>query len=98
MRIMILTLFLLTGVACKRPLSRTVLQDKLKNAMQDYLQHQRSEDSLKVKFEVLDVTWSEEAQLYNCEFKVRLIMPAKDTIGIMTGTISKDFATIHRTF
>lgn len=89
----------MTAFSCERKVSPSVLQARLKSSMLDYLEHQSTYDSTKVRFEVQEVTFSEEAKLYNCEFKVRLILPAgKDTVGIMTGTISKDFSTVHRTF
>ena len=88
-----------TAIGCKRKVSPSVMQDRLKSSMLDYLQHQSTYDSTKVRFEVLDVTYSTETRVYNCEFKVRLILPGgKDTVGIMTGTVSKDFSTVHRTF
>jgi hypothetical protein len=87
------------AIGCERKVSPSVLQDRLKSSMLNYLEHQSTYDSTKVRFEVQDVTYSEEAKLYNCEFKVRLLLPAgKDTVGIMTGTVSKDFSTVHRTF
>jgi hypothetical protein len=86
------------SISCERKVSSSVLEDRLKNSMLDYLQHQSTYDSTKIKFEVLDVTYSEEPKLYNCEFRVKLLLPGKDTIGIMTGTVTKDFSTVHRTF
>ena len=80
-------------------------QDNLKEAWLNFLQHGRNFDSTKAKFEVLKVTYFEDSAYadsayYICEFKVRLKIPSQnlDTVGIMHGTVSKDFFIIHRKY
>jgi len=96
MKKMLWIVFLLAGFGCKRKLSPSELQGELKKTMLNYLQHQESFDSSRMKFEVLDVIYFEDVKVYDCEFKVRLIQNGHDTTGMMTGTISKDFSVVHR--
>ena len=96
MRKLLLLLVILTGFACKRALSHTELNDELKKAMLNYLQHQDSYDSSKMKFQVLDVTYFEDRKIYDCDFTVKLTQNGHDTTGVMYGTISKDFSIVHR--
>jgi hypothetical protein len=88
----------ITHSACKLKSDPNEIPNHLKQVMQTFLRQERAPDSAKVKFEVLDVMYFEQPKFYNCEFKVRMNIDGKDTIGIMTGTITKDFTTVHRTY
>ncbi|MHA4811914.1 hypothetical protein ACX0G9_27710 [Flavitalea flava] len=90
----------LFAIGCKRKLSpaegKEQLQEHLKSSMLTYLQHENGYDSTRERFEVLDVTYYEDHHFYICEFTVRLLQKGRDTSGIMTGTVSKDFLTVRR--
>jgi hypothetical protein len=93
----ILCLLLITlCFGCKRAHSPEELQQRLKKTMLTYLQSGKGYDSTKMEFDMLDVTYYEDAKFYTCEFKVRLHQKAGDTTGIMMGVISKDFSTVTR--
>lgn len=77
--------------------------DKLKAALQHHLEE--GHQGKPVKYEVLTVNYFEEADYYNCEFKVKQTYKEtdtstvlKDTIGSMAATVSKDFKTISRKY
>jgi hypothetical protein len=91
---------LLLTIACKRNLSPQQTQDNLKQAWLSFLQHGPHFDSSKAKFEIVNLTYFEDSAFYVCEFKVRLKIPSQgiDTLGIMNGTISKDFSDVHRKY
>jgi hypothetical protein len=91
-------LLILTNSGCKRHLTADQIQDSLKSAMQQYLNSQKNIDTAKIKFTVLDVVYFEDRTLYNCEFRVKMRFPAKDTIGKMGAKISKDFSDVKRRF
>jgi hypothetical protein len=75
------------------------VQDELKHAMLNYLQKRPHYDSTRVKYEVVNVAFFEDTTYYICDFKVRMKIPSQriDTVGIMTGKVSKDFSVVHRT-
>src|SRR5580692_3724379 len=89
---------LLLAVACKKKFSPQQTQDNLKKAWLTYLQKAPHFDSTRTKFEIMDVTYFEDSTFYVCEFKVRMKVPSQgvDTVGIMSGTISKDFSAAYR--
>jgi hypothetical protein len=89
---------LVLTVSCKRALSPQQLQDNLKHAWLTYLQKAPHFDTTRTKFEVMEVTYFEDSTFYVCEFKVRMKVPSQgvDTVGIMNGTISKDFSSAYR--
>ena len=89
---------LLVALGCQRKLSRNDIGDELKKAMQIYLEKSPHFDPGHDSIAILTVTYFEDKTDYICEFKVRMKVPSigLDTVGIMTGTISKDFSTVHR--
>jgi len=91
---------LLLTVACKKKFSPHQTQDVLKRAWLNFLEKGPNFDSTVDKFEVLDVSYYEDSTLYLCEFKVRMKIPSQhiDTIGMMNGTISRDFTVVHRKY
>jgi hypothetical protein len=89
---------ILFTIACRRKAAPDNVPAELKKAMLSYLEKQPNYDSTRVRFEVRDVYFYNDTALYRCQFKVRMIIPSKgiDTIGMMTGTVSKDFSVVHR--
>ncbi|HTR31688.1 MAG TPA: hypothetical protein VMH27_20590 [Puia sp.] len=86
--------------ACARRTRPVNVQEELKTAWLSYLKRQPKIDTTKVRFEVKDVYFFADTALYICEFKVRMQEPARgiDTIGMMGGTVSKDFTVVHRKY
>ena|ERR1700738_4852668 len=84
-------------IHCKRALSHTELEAQMKKAMLHSLQTGKGYDATKMKFEILDVNYYEDATFYICEFHVRLHQNGGDTTGEMRSTISKDFSVVRRT-
>jgi glycine cleavage system protein P-like pyridoxal-binding family len=82
--------------ACKSKTSDQEVEQKLSAAMSKNLNANHLADSLHTTFDILDVNFYEEKTLYHCEFKVHLKNPTKDTTGIMTADISKDFERVIR--
>jgi len=96
---LILTMLLSGLLCCKRQLSKEETVRELKTAMQKYLMTTSKFDSTKIKFDIEDINYFEDAQKYNCEFKVRMrLNNSIDTTGMMAATISKDFTTVKRRF
>ena len=89
---------LLLAFGCKRKLSQNEVRAELKKAWLLYLEKDPHYDSSKIHIEVLDVTFFEDEKVYDCEFKVSMKVPQQglDTVGIMTGNISKDFDSVYR--
>ena len=81
------------ALSCKQNIATTI-EGELKKSMNDFLYSNVNYDSSKVKYRVESVNYFEEKDFYDCEFKVRVISAAKDTNGIMTATVSKDFKTV----
>lgn len=90
---------ILFAVACRRTIPKVNVPLELKKAMLTYLQRQPNYDSTRVHFEVRDVYYYADTNFYRCEFKVHMVVPSShvDTTGMMDGTVSKDFKTVHRT-
>ena len=86
--------------SCFHQQSKKEVVENLKTAMDLYLNHDPRIDSSKVKFTVLEVTYSETPKYYNCNFKVNLKDQTsgivKDTTGIMVASISRDFKDVSR--
>jgi hypothetical protein len=93
---------LLTGIliSCKKKLKTGEIQENLKTAMELYLNHQPRNDSSRVKFKVLDVSYFEAKNGYICDFRVNMKekRPSAifDTTGSMSANISKDFKDVSR--
>ncbi|HLI93287.1 MAG TPA: hypothetical protein VKU83_06750, partial [Puia sp.] len=89
----------LFAIGCRRTIPKVNVPLELKKAMLSYLKKQPNYDSTRVRFEVRDVYYYADTNLYRCEFKVHMVVPSRnvDTTGMMDGTVSKDFKTVHRT-
>jgi hypothetical protein len=85
-------------ISCARKTPPADIPGSLKAAWLTYLKHQPNYDSTRVRFEVKDVYFFADTAAYICRFKVRMQVPSKniDTVGMMAGTVSKDFAIVHR--
>jgi hypothetical protein len=89
-------LFLALGTGCKpKVLSGKALQDKLIETMSDYLKNNPKNN---ITFTVQDVTYYPDInkKLYDCQFHVKMSQGDKDTIGVMTATITNDFKEVVR--
>jgi hypothetical protein len=88
--------------SCLKKPSRKTIEENLKTAMAQFLNHPPGVDSPTVQFKVLDVDFYEEKKYYVCEFNVNMKQktPEKliDTTGKMTATVSLDFQKVHRRF
>jgi hypothetical protein len=89
---------LVFAISCARKIPPADVPTSLKAAWLTYLKHQPNYDSTLVRFEVKDVYFFADTAAYICRFKVRMQVPSKniDTVGMMGGTVSKDFAIVHR--
>ena len=95
--IIFLGIVALLAVSCHTDSKPADISQELKNAMSHYLYKNIQFDSSKVKYRINSVAYFEESTYYNCVFEVRMILPAKDTVGIMKATIAKkDFEQIKR--
>lgn len=91
-----LMLILLAGIACKpKPLSGKELEDRLKEAMTDYL-HQNTQPGTTVEVKGVTYYADQRNQAYICEFDVRMKNQQTDTTGKMSAAISSDFKTVTR--
>lgn len=93
-----LVLIIVLGYACQRAHPPSDVKKGLSKAMLNFLWHDKRNDTSKIRFEIMDVTFFEERNFYECEYKVRLhvIATGYDTIGTMTANVSKDFARVKR--
>jgi hypothetical protein len=89
---------LIFSLSCARKIPPVDVNASLKSAWLTYLKHQPNYDSTQVRFEIKDVYFFADTAAYICRFKVRMQVPSKniDTVGMMSGTVSKDFAVVHR--
>ncbi|MBS1606320.1 MAG: hypothetical protein JST42_26915 [Bacteroidetes bacterium] len=91
-----LALAVLLACACERPVPDPDVPGHLKTAMAQFLNQSVGADSARVKFEVKDVSYFKDSTFYECEFKVRMVRPGKDTTGSMTARITRDFKNVSR--
>ena len=94
-----LLLLMLATLGCfKKEASRQYVENKLKQAMQNYLYQSVNNDSSTVRYRVETVDFFEAPEFYECEFTVHVFSPVAhyDTTGFMTARISKDFVTVKR--
>jgi len=62
--------------------------------MTQHLEQRQKTNPAHASFKVLDVEWFAERDYYKCSFTVKMTLPnGKDTTGIMTERISRDFST-----
>jgi hypothetical protein len=85
-------------ISCARKIPPADVQTSLKSAWLTYLKQQPNYDSTQVRFEVKEVYFFADTGAYICRFKVRMQVPSRkiDTVGMMSGTVSKDFNFVHR--
>ena len=85
-------------LSCARKVPPVNVPAELKTAWLSYLKRQPNVDTTRVRFEVKDVYFFADTAAYICQFKVRMQVPARniDTVGMMDGTVSKDFTIVHR--
>jgi len=77
--------------SCERKVPST--KENLEKALADQLKREAPSR----QFTVEDVSWYEESDHYDCEFKVRLHRSnGADTTGIIKGTVSKDFTQVSK--
>lgn len=94
--IAISSLIFLMGISCVKNRNPRQTQDNLEAAMDKYLASEK--DTHEYKFKVLDVLFFEDKKDYKCEYKVRMttVKTGKDTVGVMTADVSKDFEKVKR--
>jgi len=96
MKYFAIAMALVAVIGCKRKLSGTDIENELKNAMRQHLYKAIKYDSAKTQFDVQTVTYFEDKNSFECEFKVRVTAHNYDTTGIMRATVSKDFSKVIR--
>ena len=90
--------FTLILAACNANPSPDELKTKLSSTMTNFLYKNINYDSVKTKFRVLEVSYYDDKENYDCNFKVLMQEKGrKDTVGYMFAFISKDFKTVKRT-
>jgi hypothetical protein len=95
----LLIIFLLTllSIGCLKKISKRETEDHLKASMLSFLDSSISKKT-NANFTVLEVIYFPEKTAYDCEFKVRMKTPEKDTVGIMKAIISNDFKVVKRRY
>lgn len=89
-------LILLSVFACQKKPKPDEVEQRLKKAMSEFLYQSVNNDSSRVTFDVKEVIYFEEAEGYECEFKVNMAQAGKDTLGVMKATVTKDFTKVSR--
>jgi len=89
---------LLLAFACGKKLSHEEVETNLKKAMLKSLYEAVGNDSSKVKYQIQQVYFFEEKDFFDCEFRVNMLQPGHDTVGVMKAAITKDFAKVTRAF
>ena len=93
--IILLPAFLFLGTGCQRRLSATEIKDNLEKAMSAYLRQHQRPGTAPLRFDMVDVHYSEEDSDYLCQFTIKLHRPdGSDTTGMISSKVSKDFSTI----
>jgi hypothetical protein len=86
--------------SCIKKDSPKQIEENLKTSMELSLNHNPRIDTSRVKFKVLTVTYFEAPKGFICEFKVNMKEKRdgelKDTTGMMSANISKDFKNVTR--
>ncbi|MEA3426132.1 MAG: hypothetical protein U9R46_07780 [Bacteroidota bacterium] len=89
-------LLLLSVLACQKKPKPAEVEQRLKKAMTEFLYQSVNNDSSRVRFDVKEVIFFEEAEGYECEFKVNMAQSGKDTLGVMKAVVTKDFTKVSR--
>jgi hypothetical protein len=91
----LLPAFLLLGTGCQRKLSAAEVKEDLEKAMSAYLRQHQRPDTAPLRFDMVDVHYSEEDSDYLCQFTIKLHRPdGTDTTGIISSKVSKDFSAV----
>jgi uncharacterized linocin/CFP29 family protein len=96
--IIIFSSLLIFTFSCKRHISHEQTETELKIAMENYLNTRKNVDTNQLKFTVRSVIFFEDKTVFDCQFKVEMKQPDKDTVGDMAAWISKDFSTVKRKY
>lgn len=96
MKKILVCLLLLSLLACQKKPKPAEVEQRLKKAMTEFLYQSVNNDSSRVKFDVKEVIFFEEAEGYECEFKVNMAQSGKDTLGVMKAVVTKDFTKVSR--
>jgi len=96
MKPIVLFVAILSFFACKRCMSKDDLETQLKKVMTNHLYKSINNDTSRARYDVKSVTFYEEQNFYDCEFKVRVTAKNYDTTGMMTAKITKDFSKVMR--
>lgn len=94
--VFVLALVIISLGSCEKKPKTADVNEHLNKAMREFLYSTVNNDSTKVKFDVQEVLFYEAANFYECEYKVRVVSPGKDTTGIMKARVSKDFTKVNR--
>ena len=88
------------AVGCRRRMSPDEVRSELKQTWLKYLEKDPHFDPSRIHIKVLNVIYFEDKKVYNCQFKVSMKWPERglDTVGIMTGNITKDFDSVYRKY
>ncbi len=89
-------LLLLPAFACHKKLTRPEVEEYLKKTFIVSLYELVNNDSTKVRYHIEGVAFYEEADYYDCQFKVKMLLQNHDTTGIMKATVTKDFLKVVR--
>ncbi|HTQ66301.1 MAG TPA: hypothetical protein VMI12_16025 [Puia sp.] len=98
MRILIIIALFVAGIGCQRKMTYEETETQLKKAMSAHLYNSVKNDSSKVKFYIKEVTFFEDKDFFDCQFKVQMLERNLDTTGIMTARITKDFSKVYRNY
>ena len=93
---MLLPAALLFSCTHHTSLTPAEVQEKLKQTMTAFLYKRINNDSSVVHYRILSVAYFANPKEYLCEFKVRMQERNLDTVGVMSATITKDFAKVYR--
>ena len=93
---LLLALYLLSSLGCRRKLSREDLKTQLEKAMTRQLEKQQRSNGPHPHFDVLDVVWFADSTFYLCNFTVKMTLPnGQDTTGVMQKKVSRDFNSVQ---
>lgn len=87
-------------ISCIKKDGPKQIEENLKASMELSLNHNPRIDTSRVKFKVLEVSYFEAPKGFICEFKVNMKEKTngvlKDTTGMMSANISKDYKNVTR--
>ncbi len=91
-----IAIFFIAAVACTQKPTAADVENRLKRSMSEFLYRSVNNDSSKVKFHVMDVTYFADKEFYECEFHVKMLQQGHDTTDLMRARIAKDFSKVVR--